>query len=317
MPRSSVTVLAYHRIAPPGGRDLSPALIDAYPADFEAQMRYVAKNYNVVSGPDIVRALREDYTLPRRALAITFDDGYTCFRDAAMPILRRLGLPATLFVPTAFTSSPGRLFWWDDIYRALSSTSLKEIEIAGLGRLCLQGEQKRMAAYEQAVGYIERSGEEEAEKTACHIVEQCGLEPNKVPYLLGWDDVEALAAEGVAIGPHTRLHTILSRVAPKRASEEVDGSWADLQAHLAKPLPIFCYPNGQPHAVNAAATRAACKAGLAGGVTMVPGLNVLGKTDPFRLHRLGATAGESLAHFRVKISPAGRVYRRLKALRSA
>jgi hypothetical protein len=47
---------------------------------------------------------------------------------------------------------------------------------------------------------------------------------------------------------------------------------------------------------------------MAGGVTVIPGLNVLGKTDPFRVHRLGAATGESRDHFRIKISPAGRIY---------
>ena len=46
---SSVIVLAYHHIATPGNLDLAPTVIDAYPPDFEAQMRYVAGHYNVVS----------------------------------------------------------------------------------------------------------------------------------------------------------------------------------------------------------------------------------------------------------------------------
>ena len=39
--------------------------------------------------------------LPRRALLITFDDGYRSFVDVALPILRRLGLPSVLFVTGA------------------------------------------------------------------------------------------------------------------------------------------------------------------------------------------------------------------------
>ena len=46
---SSVIVLAYHHIALPGNLDLAPTVIDAYPSDFEEQMRYVAAHYNVIS----------------------------------------------------------------------------------------------------------------------------------------------------------------------------------------------------------------------------------------------------------------------------
>ena len=96
---SSVIVLVYHHIALPGNLDLAPTVIDAYPPDFEEQMRYVAAHYNVISSWDLVRALREGYTLPPRALIITFDDGYMCFQDTAFPVLERLNLPVTLFVP--------------------------------------------------------------------------------------------------------------------------------------------------------------------------------------------------------------------------
>src|SRR5215210_6210852 len=118
MAPSTVTILAYHRIALPGGTDLAPTLIDAYPADFEAQMRYVAAHYRVVPAWELVRALRGESTLPPNALVLTFDDGYRCFQDTAVPILQRLGLPVTLFVPTNYPGTPGAMFWWDRLYRA-------------------------------------------------------------------------------------------------------------------------------------------------------------------------------------------------------
>ncbi len=146
------------------------------------------------------------------------------------------------------------------------------------------------------------------------IIERCEIEPGCTQELLGWDDVEALAKEGVAIGAHTRSHPILAQAGAERVREEVEGSWADLRAHIANPLPIFCYPNGQPYAINKTAIEAVRQAGMAGAVTMVAGLNITGKTDPFLLYRIGAVAGESLSRFRLKISTAGRVYRRLKAI---
>jgi peptidoglycan/xylan/chitin deacetylase (PgdA/CDA1 family) len=314
MPYSSFNILAYHRVTAPGSRDLSSTLIDAYPEDFEEQMRYLARHYNVVSSWDVVRGMREGYTLPKRALVITFDDGYTCFRDTAMPVLRRLGLPVTLFVATAFTSAPSRLFWWDAVYRALLNTTLQEVGLPGMGHLPLRSMQERIAAYERIVPYIETLEEREAARLVGQMVDECAVEPNCTAHLLGWDDVEALAAEGIAVGPHSRHHPILARCAPERVREEVEGSWADLNTHIDSPVPIFCYPNGQPHAVSRTAREAVRDTGLAGAVTMVAGLNVLGRTDPFLLHRTGAVAGESLGRFRFKIGPAGRIYRRIKAL---
>ncbi len=314
MTRSQVTVLAYHRVAAPGDSDLSPALIDAYPAEFEAQMRYVAAHYNMVSSWDLVRALREEYTLPKRALIITFDDGYRCFAETAMPVLRRLGLPVTLFVPTGFPGDPGKLFWWDNLHRALARTRKAQIEVAGVGTLLLRTSEERFTAYGRLVRYIERISEQEAARLLDGSVEQCEVEPNTTPHMLNWEEIAALAAEGVSVGPHTQSHIILAQASRERVQAEVTGSWADLQAKIEHPLPIFCYPNGKPHAVNHVATQAVREAGLAGAYTMVAGLNLVGRTDPYLLYRVGMEAGQSLRRFAFKLSAGGRVYRRLKSL---
>jgi peptidoglycan/xylan/chitin deacetylase (PgdA/CDA1 family) len=47
---------------------------------------------------------------PRRAFVVTIDDGYADVATVAVPALRRLGVPATLFVPSACI---GRANEWD------------------------------------------------------------------------------------------------------------------------------------------------------------------------------------------------------------
>lgn len=314
MSASSVTVLSYHRIASPGCPDLSDALIDASPADFEAQMGYIASHYSVISSRDLVRALTSGYTLPPRALVITFDDGYRCFLDTAMPVLRRLALPVTLFVSTHMAGREGALFWWDELYRALVGTRRSQLDVAGVGVLPLSSEEAGVEAYQRLVAHMERQAEEEASALLRSIVEQSGVEPNRNRYLLDWDELRALEVEGVAIGPHTRHHPILAQATPERVRSEVRGSWRDLCSRLQQPLPIFCYPNGRLHALNSTTVQAVKDAGLVGAFTTMPGLNVVGKTDPYRMLRFGASYGESLRHFSVKISPLGRAYRGLKAL---
>lgn len=319
MTPSTVTVLAYHRIASPGNPDLSPTVIDAYPADFEAQMRFVARRYNVVSSWDLVRALREGYTLPKRALVITFDDGYCSFKDAALPMLQKLGLPVSLFVPTHYLGQEGATFWWDALYRALMRTTQGSIEVPSIGEMSnsplpLETPDQRQAAYERIASHIERIKEEEATRLVNTIVERCGVEQSRERYVLNWEEIEVLSELGVAIGAHTRHHILLSQASPQKVRSEVVGSWADLRKHLRDPLPIFCYPNGKPHAVNALAAQTVRQAGLVGAFTMVAGLNVIGHTNPYSLYRAGMEAGESLTKFAIKIAGVGRIYRRLKAL---
>lgn len=311
---SSVIVLAYHHIATLGNLDFAPTVIDAYPPDFEEQMRYVAAHYNVISSWDLVRALREGYPLPPRSLIITFDDGYMCFKDTAFPVLQRLNLPVTLFVPTSYPDRPGTLFWWDAIYRALARTTRPEIEVPGLGVLPLAAPEAKRDSFGQIVSHIEHLEQKAAAAQIARIVEYCAVAPNTNRYMLNWEELRDLAEQGVSIGPHTQHHIVLAQATAERVQAEVTGSWTDLQARLPRPLPIFCYPTGLPHAVNRTAAAAVRQAGLAGAYTMVAGLNVIGRTDPYFLYRIGMEAGESFRKFTLKLTPAARAYRSLKRL---
>ena len=106
-------VLMYHyvRINPDPADKIGIGL-SVPPAEFERQMRYLVDNgYQVVGLEDIVASLRNGSALPPRAVALTFDDGYMDFRQAAYPVLKRYGLKATSFVITDFVGRNGYLTW--------------------------------------------------------------------------------------------------------------------------------------------------------------------------------------------------------------
>jgi peptidoglycan/xylan/chitin deacetylase (PgdA/CDA1 family) len=111
--RPALIVLTYHRVLP-----APDPMLTAEPDAglFEAQMTFLAR-YMVVL--PLVEALRrlEAGTLPRRAIAITFDDGYANNAQVALPILRRLGLPATFFIATGYLD--GGCMWNDAVIETL------------------------------------------------------------------------------------------------------------------------------------------------------------------------------------------------------
>ena len=175
----------------------------------------------------------------------------------------------------------------------------------GLGILPLTTPEERRSAYAQIVPYTERLEQHAAAERVERLVEDCGSGRTPNWYMLNWNELTDLAARGVGIGPHTQHHIVLAQATPEQVRAEVEGSWADLQARLRQPLPIFCYPNGMPHAVNGTAAAAVRQAGLAGAYTMVSGHNVIGQTNPYYLHRMGMEAGESFRKFTMKLTPTG------------
>ena len=70
---------------------------------FEEQMRYLKeRGYRVISMRDFLEFTEGKRQLPRKAVVLTFDDGYKSFREFAEPLLKQLGFTATLFVYTDY-----------------------------------------------------------------------------------------------------------------------------------------------------------------------------------------------------------------------
>src|ERR1700755_1848024 len=103
-----LVVLNYHRIGTPGDTSLDRAMWNATVEDFDAQVGFLARNFDVV-GPGEAGPAADG-----RRVLITFDDGYRDNHAAAMPILRAHGATATFFLTTGFLDAP-RLAWWDEV----------------------------------------------------------------------------------------------------------------------------------------------------------------------------------------------------------
>src|SRR5262245_32703715 len=95
MPGQRVTILMYHAVlssplAVPDWCFLDERL-------FRLQLEYVARHFDVVPLSEAVRRLRQR-TVRRPTAVITFDDGFQSVHDVALPVLKRMGLPAAVFV---------------------------------------------------------------------------------------------------------------------------------------------------------------------------------------------------------------------------
>lgn len=129
---SDTLVLCYHAVSPRWTADLSVT-----PDAFEAQIRTLLdRGYHATT---FQRAVTDP---PRpRALAVTFDDAYRSVLELAFPVLSRLGIPATVFVPTRFPGTEGAMSWpgvdqWlggphEDELRCMSWEELGQLDEAG------------------------------------------------------------------------------------------------------------------------------------------------------------------------------------------
>lgn len=108
----TVPVLTYHKLS----RNGTPDAMTVREADFEAQMRFLRENgYRVIPLDDLFEFLRFRRQVPARSVVITFDDGWRSVHDIALPILKKYGYPATLFVYTDLIVGSRETLSWEQV----------------------------------------------------------------------------------------------------------------------------------------------------------------------------------------------------------
>lgn len=130
--RPDVVILMYHRVT----GDV-PLELDLPFGVFREQMIRLANMGQVVSLDEAVFRLQRGEKFDRSLFVITFDDAYEDFYTLAFPLLRELGLPVTLYVPTGFiedVSRPpiSRQLANDDKLKPVTWDMLKEIAASPL-----------------------------------------------------------------------------------------------------------------------------------------------------------------------------------------
>ncbi len=296
-----VRVLTYHRVDDPAARPwLDPNLISATPEVFDQQMRYLSTHYQFVTVADVLAALNTGNSdnLPARAVVMTFDDAYFDFEEHAWPILKRYGIPVTLFVPTAYPDQPARTFWWDDLYNGIQNTSREDSLNTPLGPLSLSNT-FRNQTYKRLKNHIKTLNHAEAKPLIKQLCVELGVQPT-TNSILGWDSLRRLAQEGVTLGAHTRTHPLMNRIPLEEAQAEAIGSLHDLEREIGSTLPIFAYPSGQ---FNDEAASMLKTEGFKLAFTTSRGINNIHLADPLRMRRINIGGKTTLPILRAQLLP--------------
>jgi peptidoglycan/xylan/chitin deacetylase (PgdA/CDA1 family) len=272
-------VLLYHRVAGPR-RD--PQQLDVSPENFDGQIETIAR----AAAPlalDEFEARRRAGTLPPRAVAVTFDDGYADNLLAAA-LLERRGVPATVFVTAGMTGAD-REFWWDDAERIAFSPRRLDPPVPGLA---IEWTTADAAPFDDAlddrwsiVQPTTPTARHRLYRAICesmHALETPAREA-RIHALREWAGVREAARQshramtaaelhafvarpGMTIGAHTMTHPSLSALTPAAQRDELAGSRATLERELGGAVRAVAYPYGTRADVSDDTVRAARAAGF-------------------------------------------------------
>lgn len=242
-----LNVLIFHRVLPQTD-PLFPDEVDA--ARFDEMLGWVKSWFHVLPLDEAIRRLAEG-SLPARAAALSFDDGYADNHDVALPLLRRHGLPCSFFVATGFLDG-GRM-WNDTLIEAVRHSRLPLLDLRGLqdgrgddlGQHPLGDTASRRAALGALIGRVKYLPPEP--RLAC--VDAIAMRAEVTPahdLMMSSQQVRQLRAAGMQIGAHTVSHPILATLSATQAADEMARSRATLEQLLGEKVGLFAYPNGKP-----------------------------------------------------------------------
>jgi peptidoglycan/xylan/chitin deacetylase (PgdA/CDA1 family) len=287
---SVLTVLTYHRIGDSSVvGELDPDVREVDGKGLSEQIAAAQSAGTIVSLQD-VRSFFRGKRLPPNPVMLAFDDGYIECRKDILPMLEKLGVPATFFIPTAFPDS-GRLFWWDRIHLFLQRCRAVEVSIRYPFPLNLDLRMGTDAARRFLLRLVKRTErldlerffDELARATNVSIAEteERTLAQNTI---MSFRDVRALQDAGMAIASHSHAHRVLATLSPDEALFDLRKSRMILRDVLGTDVRTVGYPVG--HRVSGPFRRAAALAGFDLGFTNATGLCWSGAVDALNVPRM-------------------------------
>lgn len=300
-----LTVVMYHYV-----RDLHharyPDLKSLCKDGFLAQIQYIKKHYNVISGAELMDAVVEGAPLPPHPLMLTFDDGYVDHFNNVLPVLERNDLPACFF-PAAKCTVDREVLGVNKIHFVLASTRDKRKFV---DYICKKIDENRFRYNLQtSTAYWEKLAKpgrfDPADVVFCKRILQRDL-PRELRQALTnelfnrfvtadeasfsrelymtFEQIRGLQASGMYVGSHGFDHYWLDTLSSQHQEREVDQSLSFLKSVGADiGRWIMCYPHGAyDKSLLAVLKSRNCIVGL----TAETGLASLRDDDPLTLPRI-------------------------------
>jgi len=267
--QARVAILLYHRIFH-SQSDFWGICVS--PEKFREHLEYLQRNHTVISLTELMQGLTAN-RLPKRAVVLTFDDGYVDNLMEAKPLLDRYNTPATVYVSTGSLDS-NKEFWWDELEKlvllspvlpprleltlekqtrgweinsASSSVGFSNGLLSYKGRPPEQEQQIRKEVYISLHRLIKPLTQHERDGAMDQLWAQVGIrqQPRRNYRVLAPEEIRQLCdGKLVEIGAHSVTHPFLPSQKPVTQKWEMMESKRKLEEIVEAPVKSFAYPYG-------------------------------------------------------------------------
>jgi peptidoglycan/xylan/chitin deacetylase (PgdA/CDA1 family) len=256
--KGTAVVLMYHRILDPqqySHHNSHPGICIKV-ATFEKQIRFLKKQFRILSLEEFTEHLDRQSPFPDRSCLITFDDGWRDNYQNAIPVLAQYQVPAVIFLSTAFVGS--HYWFWQEKLNAIlnrlngNRPGAREIIKKALDRCGLDSNDfiSHNKKYRLNIEYLFLKLKNVPQKTILRFI---SILENSSPSqdnnifrgrdFMNWDEIRKSPSQLISFGSHGVNHSILT-VETDSALEELAVSKSTIESEIGQKVIAFSYPNG-------------------------------------------------------------------------
>lgn len=245
----SVVVLGLHSVSEDreGQADWLSEGITTEAERFRELVRILAQEFHPVTMDDLAEWLAGRKTLPRRSVALTFDDGFADNYRLAAPIMEEFGVRGAFYL-TVDSVRLRELPWFCHIYY-LFQTAKREKQVLHdpeLNRTWKFGDAvDNRAAFVHYNYPCARMSDSERRLYIKKLENWFGhrLNPAALPGMMTFEQAKELRQRGHIIGSHSLSHGNLAHIPEEDLEREIVGAHEFLEKELGESIEHFSYPH--------------------------------------------------------------------------
>lgn len=251
--KQNAAVLIYHRIVDGNSGDFlykSPSVHHDI-NDFQKEIAFLSRWFKIISMDELLDCLNNGKKFESPSIAIAFDDGYRDNYTLAYPVLKRYGLPATIYLTTGLIGTD-KMTWPDEIEYALIKTSLKYFKFPKLfgGEVVdISSLERKKTANVRIAEALKKVGNTEKLRLIEELFRILNVDKNSgnnnERRMLSWDEIEEMSKNNISFGAHTVSHPILTQIHLEDAKEEISSSKKMIEDKIGLKVRHFAPPNGR------------------------------------------------------------------------
>ncbi len=216
---------------------------------------------------------------------VTFDDAYIDCYAEAYPILKKMNIPALVFVPSKLIDE-GKMGWWDLIAYILKNTKLDAVNWKNETF-------SPKKQYDYTFRYFLNEMKSKPFQDNTNLVDDlasiCQVDipspEEQAASMMNWDQIKEISKDVFDIGSHTHTHRVLTTLSAQEQYEELFLSKKMIEEKTGKQVKSLAYPVGGSKCYDAVTQQLAKDCGYQVIFSFNTGFNNVNNLNPFDICR--------------------------------